>query len=196
MSEYNITGTLEEVSGFLEPIYSSIIISVIILLIGLIIGKVVGRLSFKLLSEIELNKIFKLATGMNVKLDNIVSSAISYFIYFVFAMWALENIGLSSVILNIIAGGIILLILIAIVLGIKDFFPNVIAGLFLHGKRIVKEGEHVEIDNINGKVVHIGLVETELLSTDGDRVYVPNSIFLRSKSIRVKKGKTKKNLYR
>ncbi|MFW6013551.1 MAG: mechanosensitive ion channel domain-containing protein [Candidatus Nanoarchaeia archaeon] len=192
MSEINILETLKDVGSFLEPIYSNIIISVIILLIGLIVGKVVGRLSLKLLNEIELNNLFRLATGMTVKVDQISSSVISYFIYFVFTMWALENLGLGSIILNILAGGVILLVLIAIVLGIKDFFPNVIAGLFLHGKRIIKEGENVEIDSINGKVVHIGLVETELSSSEGDRIYVPNAAFLKSRTIKVKK-KPKKN---
>ncbi len=191
MGELDILETLQSVGDFLEPIYSNIIITLIILLIGFIVGKVVGRLSFKLLSEIELNKLFRLATGMSVKLDQILSSAISYFIYFVFVMWALENLGLSSIILNILAGGVIVLILIAIVLGIKDFFPNVIAGLFLHAKRIVKEGENVEIDSISGKVVHIGLVETELSSSKGDRIYVPNAAFLKSRTIKVK-GKSKK----
>ena len=192
MEQLNITGTLQDVGGFLEPIYSNIIITVIILLIGLIVGKVLGRLSFKLFSEIELNKLFSLATGMSIKLDQIFSSIISYFIYFVFVMWALENLGLSSIILNILAGGVIVLIVIAIVLGIKDFFPNVIAGLFLHAKRIVKEGEDVEIDSISGKVAHIGLVETELSSTKGDRIYVPNAVFLKSRTIKVKKAKKNK----
>ncbi len=192
MENLNATGVFEGLGVFLKPFYSGIIIAVIILLIGLVLGKVLGRLSLKLLSEVEINEIFKLATGLNVKFDRIISLVISYFIYFVFGMWALEKLGLSSVILNIIAVGIIVLFVIAVVLGIKDFFPNVIAGLFLHAKRIVNEGEKVEIDSVKGKVVQVGLVETELVSFSGDSIFVPNSAFLRSKTIKIKRSKSRK----
>ncbi len=192
MGALNNSTTFERVSVFLEPFYSNIIIALVILLIGLIVGKVLGRLALKLLSEIEVNKIFKLATGMSVKLDKLISSIISYFFYVVFAMWALEKLGLSSVILNILAGGIIILVVVAVVLGIKDFFPNVIAGLFIHAKKIVSEGEVVEIDSVKGTVVHVGLVETELKSVSGDRVLVPNAAFLKSRTIKIKNSKIKK----
>lgn len=187
MQALNTTDIMQSISGLVRPFYSDIIIAVIILLCGLIIGRIIGRLLFKLLSEIELNKLFKLATGFSVRLDNILSKVASYFLYFIFAMWALEKLGLSSIIINLLAGGIILLFIIAVILGIKDFIPNIIAGLFIHFKAILKEGNKVEIDNIKGTVETIGLVETKLKTSSNDVVYVPNSAFIRSKTIKIKK---------
>ena len=189
MQALNTTNVMKNISGLIKPFYSDIIIAVIILLCGLIAGRIVGRLLFKLLSEIELNKLFKLATGFSVRLDNILSKVASYFLYFIFAMWALEKVGLSSIIINLLAGGIIALFIIAVILGIKDFIPNIIAGLFIHFKEIIKEGQQVEIDNINGTVEAIGLVETQLKTSSKDTVYVPNSAFIRSKTIKVKNTK-------
>ncbi|MGM5482348.1 MAG: mechanosensitive ion channel domain-containing protein [Nanobdellota archaeon] len=186
MQLLNSSESFKNISSIIRPFYSDIIIGVIILLCGLVVGKVVSRVLFKVFSEIELNKLFKLATGFSVRLDNILSKIAAYFIYFVFGMWALETVGLSAIIINIIASAIIILFIIAIILGIKDFIPNIIAGFFIHFKGVLKEGNKVEIDNIKGTVKEVGLVETKLSTTSKDTVYVPNSAFIRSKTIKVK----------
>ncbi|MFW5991410.1 MAG: mechanosensitive ion channel domain-containing protein [Candidatus Nanoarchaeia archaeon] len=189
MQALNQTETLRNISSLIEPFYSSIIISAIILLSGFVLGRILGRLLFKVLSEIELNKIFKLATGLNIKIDNILSKVVTYFIYFIFIMWALETLGLSLIIINILAGGVIILFIIAIVLGIKDFIPNIIAGVFIHIRGIVKEGDKVELDSIKGTVENVGLVETKLSSSSKDVLFVPNSVFIKTHAIKIKKQK-------
>jgi small conductance mechanosensitive channel len=187
MDIINTTQTTNKLNQFLEPFYSKIIITLLILLIGLIAGKIIGKLIEKLLKEIEINKLIKKATTFNIKLDKIIGSIISYFIYFIAIMWALENIGLSSIIINILAGGIIILFIIAIILGIKDFIPNIIAGIFIHFKKIIKENDNIEIDNVKGKVEIVGLIETKLITKTDDVIYIPNSAFIKSQKIKVLK---------
>ncbi|MFW6220759.1 MAG: mechanosensitive ion channel domain-containing protein [Nanoarchaeota archaeon] len=187
MDLLNVTQSTNKINQFLEPFYSKIIITLLILLIGLIAGKIIGKLLEKLLNEIEINHIIKKATGFNVKLDKIVSLTVSYFIYFVAIMWALENIGLSSIIINVLAGGVIILFVVAIILGIKDFIPNIIAGIFIHFKKIIKENDNIEIDNLKGRVEQISLIETKLITRSKDIIYVPNSIFIKSQKIKILK---------
>lgn len=188
----NSSEMLESLTNAAEPFYSKIVVTLVILLLGLFIGRFIGRLVTKILGEVELNKIYKLATGYSSKLDKIIGKIVSYLIYFIFGMWALENVGLSSVTLNIIAGGIVVLIIIAVIFAIKDFIPNVFAGMFIHIKGIIKEGDEVEIDNVKGIIKSIGLVETKLYANGSDLIYVPNSAFVRSRQIRIKNAEERK----
>lgn len=186
MEVINASKLSKDVSTLLEPLYSKIVIAFIIVLTGIIIGKISGRLIYKILSEIELNKAFKRATSFNWKIDKLLGQLASYFIYFIFIMWALEAIGLSSVILNIIAGGLILLIVVAIALSVKDFIPNMIAGMFIQMRNTIREGDTIQIENVKGKVISIGLVETKI-ENGADMIYVPNSNFLKSEKFKVAK---------
>ena len=61
----------------------------------------------------------------------------SYFIYFIAIIMALNQVGLTSAILNMLSGAVILLILISMILAIKDFVPNMVAGIFIFQKGII-----------------------------------------------------------
>ncbi len=169
-----------------DALYSKFIVATIILLLGFILGKLTGKLIKKLLAEIELNKIVKEATDINVPLDMVISSASTYFIYFIFVLWAIEKLGLSALILNIIGIGIIAIIIFSVILAIKDFMPNAFAGIYIKSKKIIKEGDIISFDGIRGEVISIELVETKLKTKD-DLLMIPNSM-LAGVKLAIKKG--------
>ncbi len=72
MKFMNATQIIENLTNVTRPFYSKIIVTVIILLLGLFIGRFIGKLITKILGEIELNKIYKLATGLSARLDKII----------------------------------------------------------------------------------------------------------------------------
>lgn len=172
------------------PFYTRIIIAIIIMVLGLIVGKISGRLVSKILAEIELDRLIKATTGIKLRLQSFIGSFVSYFIYFIFTIWALEKIGLGSIILNILAGSILILVILALLLGLRDFMPNAVAGMFLHFKGIIKENDWVRFENVEGRVLQVDLVETKIETASNDILYVPNSIIVKNKIFKKKKKKT------
>ncbi|MBD3248935.1 mechanosensitive ion channel [Candidatus Woesearchaeota archaeon] len=180
-----INSTVKHLNLLSSQIFTRLIVAVIILLIGFIIGKLVSRLVQKVLQEIELNSSLKKA-GVKLNLETIVSHFIAYFIYFIAVVWALNEIGLTTTVLNMISASAMVLIIISIVLAIKDFIPNAFAGLFIYQKGFIKEGDTIKVDNVEGTVKKTSLIETEIETKENDSIYIPNSI-LTKKEVTIRK---------
>ena len=73
-----------------------------------------------------------------------------------------------------------------IILAFKDFIPNITAGFYMHAKKLINEKDNIKFNGIEGKVLHVGLVETRILVKKKEVVYIPNSLLLK-KEITVKK---------
>src|SRR3990167_2237062 len=67
----------------------------------------------------------------------------------------------------------------------KEFVPNVVAGFMIYRKNRFKEGDYIKVKDIEGKVVHVNLVETRIKTKGKDIVYIPNSMLSRE-IIRIK----------
>lgn len=184
-----ITDSIGILPKLLSGIFTKLVVAVIIVLIGLIAGKLLGKFIHKLLHEIELNKFFKRAAGIKVSIEEIISTFVTYFVYFIFIVMALNQLGLTTVVLHMISGAILIIIIISILLSIKDFMPNMFAGFFIHRKRFIKEGDIIRVDNTEGKVVHINLVETKIETKQGDIIFIPNSLLTKKTVVKVKKKK-------
>ena len=162
--------------------------AVLTFVFGFILGKIVERVLFKVLKEIEINKIIKDATKLKINADHLISHFISYVIYFLAFVAALEQLGLANTILYLLSGAIILFILISFFLAIRDFIPNLMAGIYLYSKEKVKEGKYVEIDNIKGELLHVDLLQLKIQTKNGDILHIPNSTAMKSK-IKIRKRK-------
>jgi small-conductance mechanosensitive channel len=185
--------TIVNAYTFLNSVFSGFVtkftVALLFLVIGLIVGKIVGKLIYRLLHEIELNQILKQTVGLRVEMAEIVGKGIQYFIYLIFIIITLETLGIESLTINIIFGGIIVLIVLSVFLGIKDFIPNLIAGMYIHQKHFISEGDIISFNDITGKVVHVYLVETQLMTKSGDTISVPNQLLIKSKLRKLKKKK-------
>ncbi len=166
-----------------DQLFARFIVAIIILLIGFIIGRFLGRLLNKLLHEIELDKIIKKA-GLKFSLELIISHSLTYFIYFITIIWSLNELGLTTTILNMISAAALVVVIISFLLAIKDFLPNIIASFFINQKEIIKEGDKIKVDKLEGKVIKIGLIETEIKSKKGDTIFIPNSSLIKKELIR------------
>ena len=182
-----ITNSINVLPKILSSVFTKLVVAVIIVLIGLVLGKILGKFVQKALHEIELNKIIKKAAGIKASVEEIISTSLSYFIYFIFIVMALNQLGITTVVLHMISGAILIIIIISILLSIKDFMPNMFAGLFIHQKRFIKEGDILKVDNTEGKVVHINLVETKIETKHGDIIYIPNSLLTKKTVMKLKR---------
>jgi len=177
---------LEAITSKVSTLSVNLIGALVILLLGIVIGRFIGKLIKKVLKEVEINKILKEEAGVKVPIEEVVSSLAKYLIYFIAVIFALDQIGLTTTVLNIILGVFLLIIVVFIILAFKDFIPNLISGLFIHQKRGLKDGDKINMDGINGIIEHISIIETRIKTKNGDIIFVPNSMLTKHKVIKKK----------
>jgi len=175
------------VTDLYQGVINKVIAAVIILLIGFIIGKIIAKIVQKFLKEVELNKLMHKAAGIKFGLEDIITYFVQYFIYFIFIIMALNQLGLTTTILNMLSGAVIIIIIISIFLGIKDFIPNFIAGMFIHSKGFIQEGDKIRVKDLEGKIVKINMIETRIETKSGDLIYIPNSMLTKQEVTKLKK---------
>lgn len=166
---------------------NKLILSVIILLFGFIIGRVVGKLVLRVTHEFGLDKYLKSFTGIKFSLEHIISSFASFFIYFIAIVLALSQLGVETVIFNIIALGVIALITLSIVLAIKDSVPNITAGFFMFQKRLFKKGDKIQFKGITGIITETNFMEVKIQTQKGDIIFIPNSLFIKEEVVKLKR---------
>jgi small-conductance mechanosensitive channel len=178
---------IDSISELFSGVFTSMVVAIIIVLMGFIIGKMVGRLIQKALHEFKFDDALKKSAGINFSVEHLVGSFITYIIYFVTLVIALNQLGLTTIILNIISGALIFLVVISILLALRDFVPNLVASIYIYQRGLIKKGSIISFDKIKAKVVETNIVETRLESSSKDIIHVPNSLLLK-KILKVKKS--------
>jgi len=166
-------------------IFNNIIAAIVIILIGFIVAKVAARFVHKILHEAELDKILKRA-GSKVGFEEALAHITEYVIYFVTIIFALNQLGVTTTVLYMLAVALLAVLVLSVFLSIKDLIPNFMAGLQIYKRDLYKEGKTVSINGITGKVVKLSLLETRIRTKNKDIISIPNSSVIKSK-IKVKK---------
>jgi small-conductance mechanosensitive channel len=169
------------IDDLVTKVFTKWILALIIILIGLILGKLVHKILNKVLRKLELNKLISKTTGLNSTMEESISVFVEYFIYFITFIIALDQLNITTTILNFISGAVIAFILISSLIAIKDFFPNFIAGIYIINKSGIKVGDFIGLNSIKGKIKEITLIETRVETKEKEIVYIPNSNFLKHK---------------
>jgi small-conductance mechanosensitive channel len=187
----NISNVTNEILLSSHTIVNDIVIAIAIFLVGLIIGRIVGKLVGRFFKNFGIDELAKKRVGIKFSFEKFSSGLISFVIYLIFFIIALNYIGITSILLNIISFIIVVIIGIAVILSVRDSIPNIIAYRKITKKSTVKINDHIEFDNIKGIVKEINTFETQIETASKDIVHVPNSMFVNKMFIR-KKRKTKK----
>ncbi len=172
-------------------LYLEVLAAVIILLVGFILAKLFGRVVQRVLHELEVDKILKTATRIEVKFESWVGTFVTYFVYFITIIMALNQLHITTTVLQMLSAAVIIIFIISVILAIKDFVPNTFAGFYIYRNKFIEEGETIRVKGIEGKIIHINLVETKIETKDGDVVYIPNSVLTKTEVIKIYKGKKK-----
>lgn len=168
-------------------ILSNITYALIILLAGFAIGKLLGTGLFKILNEIKFDKFLKKLPVPKIQASKTLSSLLSWTIYTITVIYALNSLNILGITFLIILYFIGILILGTILLGLYFAAPN-IAMKYKLNKTKIKKGDYIEIDNVKGEIIKIGLINTKLKGTKNETFIVPNKLFKKYK----KKHKLKK----
>jgi small conductance mechanosensitive channel len=178
-----MAGLLDELP-FLQNISNILIIkffiALVILLIGFIIAKILGKLLYRILHEIELNSIVRRISKSKFNAEQAASVTLTYIIYFLTIIIALNQVGLTTTVLNMLSGAILVIIIISIFLSIKDSVPNIMVGLSLIKKGDIQEGDYIKTKDVYGRVESITLTEVQLVTRKGDTIHIPNSLFAKT----------------
>ena len=117
------------------------------------------------------------AENAGLSSSEIIGQIVRYIIILLSIMMALQQLGISVLILtstfSIILGGVTLACAISFGIGSKEIAENVVAGR--HLKNILIPGEIVTIRQYTGSVIKVGLVSTSL-QTENGIINIPNSI--------------------
>ena len=175
----------EAFSSRLSDLTLNLIAGLVILLVGLVVGRFLGNLTRKVLHELELDRLLREQTRFKIPLEQLLGSLVKFVVYFIAIIFSLDQLGLQTAILNIILTIILIVMVVFMILAVKDFIPNLVSGLILHQKRNIKPGEKIEVNDIEGEVINITLIETKIRTKSGDIVYIPNSIL--TKNVVIKK---------
>lgn len=175
---YAILGTTLESLRELAPVLTvaaRFLVAVLIILGGYILGRGAGRFIQKGIAGWKLNGLIE-----EHRIDQIVGSFTKYLIYIVAIVLALNQIGLALNILNSIVIILLAVVAVGIFLSIKDFVPNIVAGIYVAYKKRVKVGDRIKVQDVEGVVKEIELVETKIETRSGHEVVIPNSYFVKN----------------
>ncbi len=153
-----------------------IIMAIVILIVGLTFGLLTKKLLYRLLKEIELNKVAAKG-GIGWDVENLISSIISYMIYLATAIFFLSYLGIGWWIIYLILGGIVILLVLTVLVGIKDAPANFIGWIVAKRKNKLKKGKKIDVNGISGIIEKTGLLKTIIRTERGDLLYVPNALF-------------------
>ena len=166
--------------------------AIAILLLGILFARFFSKVTKKVLEELGVNELFKNELGVKLSIADFISRFIVFAIYFTAIILALNQLGLTGTVFYGILAGILLLIIVLLVFAFKDFVPNLVAGIYIIQKKIIKKGENISITSVTGEIVEINLIETRVRTKEGDEVLVPNSILFKSELRKIKKEEEKK----
>lgn len=174
-----------------NTVYSGVLVNlllaVVILLIGFVVARMAAKITERVLGEIELNRLLKNSTRIDVSAEQFITSTVRYLIYFFVIIMALNQIGLTTTILYIISSAIILILIVSFILALRDFIPNMFAGLSIQKKGFITKGDRIHFRDVEGTIEYLNLVETRIKTDKGDIISVPNALLAKHEIVK-KKG--------
>ena len=161
-------------------LFAKLLTAGIIIFIGLIVGRIVGKLIRKTVKRLEINKLLKRA-NINFDVEEFSEKISKWIIYIIAIFMALNELGIGTLVINIVLIAMIIIIIIIILLSLKDMIPNIAAGFYLQSKPRIKVGDKIKVGNIKGKVEYINLIQIRVRDAKGNIIVIPSSALTQDK---------------
>ncbi len=167
------------------PSLNKIVIFFLVLFVGFLIGKILGRLVRKVLADLKADSHARHVFGWKLSVERGMSGLVQGIVYLVSVIIALNAVGLTTVVLEIILTVLLVAILLSFLIAIKDIIPNAASGVTLRQK--LRPGMRVTMDDAAGVVKEITILETVIETKGGDTIVIPNALFAK-RSVRIKRS--------
>ena len=166
---------IETIFSKASDLVINLVSAAIILMIGAILGKALGRTISAFLKEIELNRFTENDLHLAINFEEYAGIVISYVCYVISLHLALNTMHLTKTAFYAAFIGIALLVGFSLAISIRDFFPNLFAGMQLREHRAGSDGKPLKYENMAVHIEHIGIVETRIRTKRNDILFVPNA---------------------
>ncbi|MFH1916346.1 MAG: mechanosensitive ion channel domain-containing protein [Nanoarchaeota archaeon] len=183
-----IVSGIEDIITSITPAVNVVVTTILIFLLGFILGKIVGKLVYWALKQVNLDSFARKYLKLNTHFQRTISTIITYAIYIITVYIGLERLHVVRYIFYILLGAVLVFAIMSFLTTLKDFFPNMAAGVYLKRKRFFRIGDEISFAGVKGKIIDVGLLSTEILTLDDEQVIVPNSA-LKKNVVKVKKGR-------
>jgi small-conductance mechanosensitive channel len=170
----------------MNPVMNKIVVVILILLLGFILGRILGQLIVWGGKGLRLDDQVKKLTHHTLPAVRFLGTASSLLVYIATVVLVLDQLHVVPYVLYMIVGAVALVVLLSLILTIKDFFPNILAGISLKRKGFLQVGDKLFMDSLEGVVVKVTLLQTEVLLKNKDVVVVPNSVLVK-KQLKLRK---------
>lgn len=157
-------------------------VAAIVLFSGLVIARIASLLIDTGLRSVRFNDALREGFGIPFNVSGILSQFVLWSVSAITVLWALSIIGISALVITVLAVLGIVIIAFSIVITLRDLLPNMIAGFEMHRKGFFSEGDVVSLDGERARVLEAGLLET-ILERDSMRIIIPNAMLLRREII-------------
>jgi len=168
----------ESIQHFFLTSGMTVVRALILWIIGYIVVRVLIVIIKKLLSKSKMDKVAQ----------SFVVSMLRFVLYLILLIMVLQALGVSitGIVAALSAAGL------AVSLALQSSLSNVASGIILLVNQPFKQGDYVQINNIEGKVKNIKIFTTSLLTLDNKLVIIPNSTVANNPIINFSDRKTRR----
>ena len=141
-------------------------------MVEIVVGLVITYIFSKIASKI-LEKLFeKTPFPEDVEKGIIKTSKYVVYVLGLFAIISIIGVDITSILVGLGAFSI------AISFATSNIIQNFVSGIIVMGDRAFKVGDEVKIRTYEGRVLKIGIRTTVIKDKDGNKVFIPNSLFI------------------
>jgi len=158
--------------------------ALLIAVIGIVLAQIISNIVKKLLKGMGVNKLLEKELGISINIVKWVSWAIKWLVYVITLVLVLSQLGIPTKTLKIAFLIILALTGIFIILSSRDWIPNLIAGMYIKKTKKLKTGDTITVKGIKGEIRSMGSLEVEIKTPRGERVFIPNTIFIKEEVVK------------
>ena len=141
-------------------------------MVEIVVGLAITYIFSKIASKI-LEKLFeKTPFPEDVEKGIIKTSKYVVYVLGLFAIISIIGVDITSILVGLGAFSI------AISFATSNIIQNFVSGIIVMGDRAFKVGDEVKIRTYEGRVLKIGIRTTVIEDKDGNKVFIPNSLFI------------------
>ncbi|NNJ76040.1 MAG: mechanosensitive ion channel family protein [Anderseniella sp.] len=159
-----LAGIAKGTIAILPQLFVALVVLALTWLLAKLVKAAVGRALDRSSMRQSLRDLVKMLSGLGVWVLGIMSAAIVLF----------PNLTPASMLAGLGIGSV------AIGFAFKDTFENFLAGIIILLRREMRIGDHIDCEELEGRVESIAIRETHIRQTDGQLVIVPNSILFKN----------------